>query len=108
MKELVSLLPILGIGLLFWLLIIRPQSKRQKALARLQASLEPGNQVMLTSGVFGVVEHIGDDRIRLRVAEGVTVEVVPGAVASVVPPAPSPEGAREQPTEGTTETSPGV
>lgn len=108
MNELVSLLPIIGIGLLFWLLIIRPQSKRQKALARLQGSLEPGNEVMLTAGVFGVVEHIADDRIRLKVAEGVTIEVMRGAVANVVPAAQPHERPDEGPAEGSTGTGTGV
>jgi preprotein translocase subunit YajC len=89
-NELVSLLPIIGIGLLFWLLIIRPQSKRQKALSALQGGLEPGNEVMLTSGVFGVVDAIDDDRVHLRIAEGVTIVVARGAIANVVPPAEPP------------------
>jgi len=85
-NELVSLLPIIGIGLLFWLLIIRPQSRRQKALASLQGGLAPGNEVMLSSGFYGVVDQVDDDRIHLRIAEGVTVEVARGAVANVVQP----------------------
>jgi len=94
--DLVGLLPIIGIVLLFWLLIIRPQSKRQKALAALQGGLVPGNEVMLSSGLYGVVDQIVDDRIQLRVAEGVTIEVARGAVANVVPPA--------EPTTGPTTT----
>ena len=101
MNELVSLLPIIGIVLLFWLLLIRPQAKRQKALAALQGGLEPGNQVMLSSGLFGVVERIDDDRLHLRIAEGVTVEVARGAVANVVPPA------GPATTDPTTESTPG-
>lgn len=100
MDQLVGLLPIIGIGLLFWLLIIRPQSRRQKALAQLQGSLTPGNEVMLSAGVYGVVERVTDDRVHLRIAEGVTVEVARGAVASVVRP-------EEPPTGPTTETTPG-
>ena len=42
MQELVSLLPIVGIALLFWLLIIRPQSKRQRAVAKMQSELATG------------------------------------------------------------------
>ena len=99
MNELVSLLPIIGIGLLFWLLIIRPQSRRQKALSQLQGALEPGNEVMLSSGVYGVVERIADDRLHLRVADGVTIVVARGAVANVVRPEP--------PAGPTTETTPG-
>lgn len=100
MNELVSLLPIIGIGLLFWLLIIRPQSRRQKALAQLQGALEPGNEVMLSSGVYGVVDRVADDRVHLRVADGVTIVVARGAVANVVRP-------EEPPAGPTTETTPG-
>ena len=100
MNDFVSLLPIIGIVLLFWLLLIRPQAKRQKALAALQGGLEPGNEVMLSSGLYGVIDRIVDDRIHLRIAAGVTIEVARGAVANVVPPA--------EPTTGpTTESSTG-
>ncbi|QZY30484.1 preprotein translocase subunit YajC [Nocardioides coralli] len=85
MEQFVSLLPLIGIALLFWLLIIRPASRRQKALSRLQASLEPGNRVMMSSGIYGTVEQIDDDRVHLRVADGVTLQVARGAINTVVP-----------------------
>ncbi len=85
MEELVSLLPIIGIALLFWLLIIRPQSRRQKAVVAMQSRLEPGSEVMLSSGIFGTLVAVEDDHVLLRVAEGVTLKVVKGAVANVVP-----------------------
>jgi preprotein translocase subunit YajC len=84
-EELVSLLPIIGIALLFWLLIIRPQSKRQKAVLAMQSRLEPGAEVMLSSGIFGTLVAVEDDHVLLRVADGVTLKVVKGAVANVVP-----------------------
>ena len=86
MADLVSLLPIIAIALLFWLLIIRPQSRRQRALRELQTALTPGDQVMLSSGVYGLVENLTDDRVHLRVADGVTIEVARGAVANVIRP----------------------
>ena len=86
MQELASLLPIIGIALLFWLLIIRPQSKRQKAVRTMQAGLEPGTEVMLTSGVYGTLERVEEDTVWIRVAEGVTLKAARGAVGSVVPP----------------------
>ena len=100
MNDLVSILPIIGIVALFWLLLIRPQAKRQKALASLQGGLEPGNQVMLSSGVYGVVERIDDDRLHLRIAEGVTIEVARGAVSNVVPPAEPTTGPTSETTTG--------
>ncbi len=100
MQELVSILPIIGIALLFWLLIIRPQSKRQKAVRTMQSGLQPGTEVMLTSGVYGILDRVEDDTVWVRVAEGVTLKVAKGAVGNVVLPEPAadPAGPRDEPT----------
>jgi preprotein translocase subunit YajC len=84
--EIVSLLPLVGIALLFWLLLIRPASKRQKELARMQSSLKTGDEVMLTSGILGVLRDTGGDHLRLEIADGVVIEVARGAIGSVVQP----------------------
>ena len=97
MKDLASLLPIIGIAVLFWLLIIRPASKQRKAVAQLQAKLEPGNRVMMSSGIYGTVERMVDDRVHLRVADGVVVEVARGAINTVVRPEPEPAETDEHP-----------
>ncbi|MFC4786197.1 preprotein translocase subunit YajC [Nocardioides sp. MAHUQ-72] len=86
MPELASLLPLVAIALLFWLLLIRPASKRQKELARMQGSLNIGDEVMLTSGIFGTLRETADDHVRVEIAEGVTIKVARGAVGTVVQP----------------------
>ncbi len=83
-----ELLPIVAVALIFWLLIIRPASRRQKELSRMQGSLTVGDEVMLTSGILGTVEEIADDHIAVLVADGVVIRVVRGAVGSIVQPAP--------------------
>jgi preprotein translocase subunit YajC len=83
--ELVSLLPIVGIAFLFWFLIIRPASKRQKELSRMQGSLEIGDDVMLSSGIYGTLASVDGDDLRVLVADGVTIKVARGAIANVVP-----------------------
>ncbi|MDF9715353.1 preprotein translocase subunit YajC [Nocardioides sp. ChNu-99] len=71
--------------LLFWFLMIRPAQRRQKAQVELQNSLRVGDEVMLTSGVFGVLREVGDsERVRVELAPGTVVEVVRAAVAVVV------------------------
>jgi preprotein translocase subunit YajC len=82
------LLPLVGIALL-WFFLIRPASRRQKELARLQSALGIGDEVMLTSGIFGTVTEVGDDHLRLEVAPGVVVKVVRGAVGRVMTDASS-------------------
>ena len=84
MPELAStLLPLLAIFLVFWLLIIRPQSRRQKALQQLRSSLQPGDQVMLTSGIYGTMRSSDGDRATVEIAPGVVVYVAAAAIASV-------------------------
>jgi preprotein translocase subunit YajC len=84
--EAASLLPIVAIALLFWLLLIRPASKRQKDLARMQSALRPGDEVMLGAGIFATVVGIDDERARVHVevSPGTRLEVARGAIAQVV------------------------
>lgn len=83
MKDAVSLLPIVAIAAIFWLLIIRPASRQRKQAAELQAALAVGDDVMLTSGIFGTITGEADDHIELEIAPGVVIRVVRAAVASV-------------------------
>ena len=84
MKNLLQLLPLVAIAALFWLVLIRPAQRRQRALGQLQRAVGVGDEVMLTSGIYGTVRRLDDDSLLLEVAEGVTVRVVRGAVGSVV------------------------
>jgi preprotein translocase subunit YajC len=82
-KDAASLLPIVAIAAIFWLLIIRPASRQRKEAASLQAALTVGDDVMLTSGIFGTVTAEADDHLEVEIAPGVVIRVVRGAVASV-------------------------
>ena len=86
MGELGAIVPFVLIAVLFWLLIIRPASKRQKAVSQMQSSLEIGDDVMLTSGVYATVVDLLDDRAEVEIAPGTVITVARGAVGSVVPP----------------------
>ncbi|CAN5483804.1 N/A [soil metagenome] len=77
-------LPLVGIVLLFWLFIIRPQSRRQKELRSMQSSLSVQDEVVLTSGVFGTVREVDDDHVMVEIADGVVIKVARGAVGSKV------------------------
>jgi preprotein translocase subunit YajC len=81
--DLLQFLPIVAILLVFWLIVIRPASRRQKELVRLQQSLEVGQRVMLASGLFGTIASLDEDRARVEVAPGVQVEVIRGAITTV-------------------------
>jgi preprotein translocase subunit YajC len=87
---LVGLLPIIAIALIFWLLIIRPQTRRQRELLQMQSALSAGDEVLLSSGVFGTVVAIADTHLMVSIAPGVEIKVARGAVAQIV---------RDEPTE---------
>ncbi len=98
MQDLTSLLPLVAIALLFWLLVIRPAQRRTKNVAQMQRALTVGDEVMLTSGIYGTIRSLEDDVIRLEVADSVVLKVVRGAVGSVVPvsdPSVPPSGPEE-------------
>lgn len=83
-----ELLPLVAIAAVLWLLIIRPAFVRRKAQVALMASLEPGQQVMTTAGVFGTVVSIDGERISLQIAPGVVIDMLAVAVAKVMPADP--------------------
>jgi preprotein translocase subunit YajC len=84
LPDLVALLPLVGIALLFWLLIVRPASRRQQALRSLQDSLTVGDEVVLAAGLYGIIRSIEDLRIGLEVADGVVVTAARGAIVEVI------------------------
>jgi preprotein translocase subunit YajC len=85
-----TFLPLIGIALLFWLLFVRPAQRRQRAMGSMQHALSVGDEVMLTSGIFGTVRSLEDDTITLEVADGVTLKVIRAAIGQVTP-APQPQ-----------------
>lgn len=91
MDTLVGLLPIIAIALVFWLLIIRPQMRRQRELVQMQSALSAGDEVLLSSGVFGTVAAIEDTHLVVTIAPGVEIKVARGAVAQILRDEPADE-----------------
>lgn len=86
MEALGPLIPLIGIVLIFWLLIIRPAKNKQRQHAAVVNAAEPGSEVMLASGVFGEIVAVRDDEIDLRVAPEVVVRVHRQAIGRVIEP----------------------
>jgi preprotein translocase subunit YajC len=70
----------------FYLLIMRPQRRRQQALAKTLSELTPGARVMLGSGLFGTVVAVGEKQVVLEISPGNELTVLKQAVARVVTP----------------------
>lgn len=80
-----SLLPLVFIVVIFWLLIIRPQMKRNKQHRELVTSLEVGDEVVTSGGLLGRITEVGESFIAVELADDVTVKVQKHSVSQVVP-----------------------
>lgn len=87
MENWASILPLVLLVIAFIFLVVRPARARQREFQSLQSQLEPGQQVMLASGIFGELVTVGEETVELRVAEGTVVTVNRHAVSRVVPDA---------------------
>ena len=77
------LLPLLLIPVLY-LVMIRPQQKRQKQWQQMLGSIKTGDKVTTAGGIRGTIISIKDDAIVIKVApDGIKMEVAKSAIASV-------------------------
>jgi preprotein translocase subunit YajC len=83
-KDLANIAPLVLIIAVFYFLILRPQRRRQLALASTQAELQTGAEVMLTSGIFGRVASLDEETVQLEVSPGTVMKVSRAAVVRVV------------------------
>jgi preprotein translocase subunit YajC len=80
------LLIILAFGFL-WLVLVRPQKKRQVAQQQMLAEIKVGDEVVTAGGIYGeVTEDAGDD-VMVRIAPNVEVRIARRAIGGVIPPA---------------------
>ena len=62
------LVPMLAIFLIFWLLLIRPQQRKQKEQEQMLKGIEKGDDVVTTGGLYGKVVGLTDDTLTLEIA----------------------------------------
>jgi preprotein translocase subunit YajC len=68
----------------FYLLILRPQKKRQQSIQQTLSSLGPGSRVLLGSGLFGTIIAIGERQAVLEISPGVQLTVLKQAIVRTV------------------------
>ena len=82
---LMSFLPLIIIFVIFYFLLIRPQSKRAKEHREMVAKLAKGDEVVAGGGILGRVTDVSDSYVTVEVADGVAIKVQRAAVAQVLP-----------------------
>ena len=71
--------------LVFYFLLIRPQSKRAKEHKKMIEALAKGDEVVTSGGLLGKIRDIGESFVSVEVATGVEVKVQKHAIASLMP-----------------------
>ncbi|HEY2662682.1 MAG TPA: preprotein translocase subunit YajC [Caulobacteraceae bacterium] len=80
---LIQFAPIVGLMVLFYFLLIRPQQKRAKEHRETISAVKRGDTVVLSSGLIGKVVRVEDAEVGLEIAQGVTVKVVKTMISEV-------------------------
>jgi preprotein translocase subunit YajC len=75
--------PFIAIIAIFYLLIIRPQNKKQKETKRMLDALKKGDKVVTIGGVHGVIQTVRDHSIILKVDDNVKLEFNRSAISNV-------------------------
>ncbi|MBS4007164.1 MAG: preprotein translocase subunit YajC [Clostridium sp.] len=84
MENLAGLTPLMLLFVLFYFLIIRPQTQQQKKRKELLSSLREGDKIRTISGVYGTIEKIKEDVLTVQVADNVRIRLARFGVESVI------------------------
>ena len=82
---LMSLLLPIGLVALFYFMLIRPQSKRQKEHKQLVASVQKGEEIVTTGGILGKITKVGENYLTLEISNDVAINIQKNSVQNVLP-----------------------
>ena len=80
-----SLLPMFGILLLFYFLLIRPQAKRAKEQKQMVDNLQRGDEVITNGGILGQVLNVSENYVIIEIAPTIEVTVLKSSVQTLLP-----------------------
>jgi len=84
-STLMNMLPILVMFGVLYLVMIRPQMKKQKEHKNMIESIVKGDEVVTAGGFLGRISKLGDAFISVELADGVEVQMQRSAVVQVLP-----------------------
>ena len=79
-----TVLMLVLMGAAFYFLLIRPQQKRAKKQQEMTSALAAGTRVMLSSGIFGTIRHLGEKQAIIEIAPGLEMTVIKQAIVKTL------------------------
>ena len=80
-----SFIMLIALFAVFYFVLIRPQSKRQKEHKAMVASLSKGDEVVTNGGLLGKITNVGDSFVTVEISDGLEVKVQRLSVAALMP-----------------------
>ena len=80
-----ALLMPIGMVVLFYFFLIRPQSQRQKEHKQMVSDLQKGEEVLTSGGILGKIIKINDDFVTLETGKDVSLKIQKAAVQTIMP-----------------------
>lgn len=84
MAAMFSWIPILFMVFIFYFMLYKPQKKAREEREEMLRGLKIGVRVVTIGGIYGTIEEIYTETLKLKIAENVVIEVGRGAVSTVV------------------------
>src|SRR5678815_4510627 len=84
--SILNYLPLVFILAIFYLIVFLPARRRQKKLDDMIANLKTGDKVITNGGIYGTIVGFKGDRIQLRIADNVKIELSRSAVTALQSP----------------------
>jgi len=78
------LIGIVALFALLWLLVLRPQRRRQTEQLRMQDTLHVGDEIVTAGGIRGHVRQLDEEVLRVEIAPDVQVRLDRRAVAAIL------------------------
>lgn len=82
-QQTISLLWVIGLFVLLYFMLIRPQQVRHKKHFEMLKALKVDDQVITAGGILGTIVKIKEDTVILRIADNVRIEVLKQAISQV-------------------------
>ncbi|RIK07376.1 MAG: preprotein translocase subunit YajC [Acidobacteria bacterium] len=80
MRGLTTLLPLVLLMVAMYFLLFRPQQKRMAEHQRLIRSIDVGDEVVTSAGIFGKITRMTDERVELELSGGSRLEMLRSSI----------------------------
>jgi len=82
--SLTAMIPFILVFVIFYFLLIRPQRLKQRKHQEMVEELKPGDKVITAGGIHGTVMGVQKDKIELKVAANVKVDIAKNSIAVIL------------------------